>query len=88
MTVPRYGSIRAVEGVTDKNGAMDIMKMLILGMIAVLGVSGAVRAGDVESAMSQETSYTYGLRPICQEGQTKEFYYNAQGQIIGWKCVW
>jgi len=64
------------------------MKMLILGTMAVLGISGAVRANDVANVMSQETSYSVGPRPVCQAGQTKVFYYNAQDQIVGWKCVW
>ena len=64
------------------------MKMLILGMIAVLGISGAVRANDVAGVMSQETSYMEGLRPKCEAGQERVFYYDAKGKIIGWKCVW
>jgi hypothetical protein len=67
---------------------MHIMKVLILGMIAVLGVSGTVRADDVASVMSQETGYMEGLRPKCQEGQERVFYYDAKRNIIGWKCVW
>ncbi|WP_093281399.1 hypothetical protein [Pseudoxanthomonas sp. CF125] len=68
---------------------MDIMKMLILGTIAVLGMSGAVRANNVaELSLPQETNYSAGLRPVCQPGQTKEYIYNAQGQVVGWKCVW
>jgi len=54
-----------------------------------LGMSGAVRANNVaELSLPQETNYSAGLRPVCQPGQTKEYIYNAQGQVVGWKCVW
>lgn len=64
------------------------MKMLILGAMLALGVSTAQAKNAAELSLPKETSYSYGLRPVCIPGQEREYIYNAQGQIIGWRCVW
>lgn len=64
------------------------MKMLILGAMLVLGASVANAKEAAELSLPQDTNYSAGPRPVCQAGQTKEYIYNAQGQIVGWKCVW
>lgn len=67
---------------------MDTMRT-ILGMIVVLGLSGAVQAGQpVELPSQRETGIFAGLHPVCLPGQTREYIYNAQGAIVGWKCAW
>jgi hypothetical protein len=64
------------------------MKILILGMIAVLGMSGAHAKDATELLVSQETNYSEGgPRPICRPGQTRQYIYDWQGNIVGWRCV-
>jgi hypothetical protein len=60
------------------------MKMLILGFIAVMGVSSAVHAGPVSGLESQGP----GLLPRigCPPGQVAAPIYNSAGVIIGWRC--
>lgn len=67
---------------------MHSMKMLILGTMMVLGMSTAQAKNAAELSLPQETNYSYGLHPVCQAGQEREYIYNAQGQIVGWRCVW
>lgn len=58
------------------------MKMLMLGFVAVMGLSSATNASPILGPESQELGYL----PFCPPGyRLAEAYVN--GRFVGWKCV-